>query len=71
MKKQITVALTADDTTLLLESVAYRMMALDAIRHKPAKAPAAVSKKEALAAVMATLQSAVAESRVTGGVLPQ
>jgi hypothetical protein len=62
MKKQITVALTANDTTLLLESVAYRMMALNSIRHRAAAAPTAASKKEALAAVMATLQSAVAQS---------
>ncbi len=70
MKNQITVALTADDTTLLLESVAYRMMALGATRHKAATLPTAASKKEALAAVMAMLQSAVEQSR-GGGRLPQ
>ncbi len=59
MKNQITVALSADDTTLLLESIAYRMMALDSIRHKPATLPVAVSKKEALAAMRVLLQSAV------------
>ena len=66
MKKQITVALTANDTTLLLESVAYRMMALESIRHRPMAAPTTASKKEALAAVLARLQTAVAQSRTSG-----
>ncbi len=58
MATDIKMALSPDDARLLLESLAYRMMALHAIGHNPPAGCTAIRKGEALAALVIVLREA-------------
>lgn len=58
MDKKIKLALTQADATLVLESLAYRLMGLDATGSRAEVANARAIKREAIVAVMSALDSA-------------
>lgn len=58
MNKKIKVKLTDADATLLLESLAYRLMGLEATGSSPQVSTARAVKREAIVAVMSALDSA-------------
>ncbi len=66
MTTDIRMALSPDETRLLLESLAYRMMALHAIGHNPPAGCTAARKGEALAALMSLLREACEQPRTDG-----
>lgn len=66
MDNKIRLALSQADATLLLESLAYRLMALEATGTNSEIATARAMKKEAIVAVMSALDSA---RRTAGSVL--
>lgn len=58
MDEKIKVALTQADTTLLLESLTYRLMGLEATGTNPQVSTARAVKKEAIVAIISALDSA-------------
>ncbi len=59
-------ALSPDETTLLLESLAYRMMALQAVASNHSSRCTAARKEEALVVVMGLPKRSIEQSRADG-----